>query len=318
MRRSTIITAGIFGIAAAGAGGWYYVDQRIRSEFDARLDALVASGQYESLHYDELSYSFDGSVAIEGLHVQQPGISYTLERVDVARLDYSGEIPLDLDIKVRGVRFPDGLPDLRGTDDEQLGALLARIATDDAIPLELDYSHRYQPDNAHQVDTAMTLRIPQLMHLDMSGRMRQVPLASVVELSDADVDPMLLQQQLLPLIADAEIPLLQLRLQDLGLVQAAVEQGAIDFNTTPDDYRNMLASQARNAYLFLPQSAQTLARDAGAHLASFMEGERTLHVSAQPQFEGKVGQLQVEIMGALLTGNFNRVVEVLNFELRTD
>jgi hypothetical protein len=316
--KHAVIAASIATLVAAGAGGWYYVDQRIRGEIDARLAAAVESGQYEALNYDELSYSFDGSIDISGLHVQQLGRQYRLEEVKISKLDYSQEFPREVQVSIRGLHFPEGVPDLSDTGNAQLGALLTRIAEDDRIPLEVDYSHTYQPDKAHQLDSTVAVRVPELLNLDFNSTMRELPMDALAALgADSSADPLAMQQQLLPLVSGAELPLIEVSLQDLGLVQAMMEAGASEFNATPEDYRNLLVSQARNAYLFLPQNAQQLGMDAGNELANFLEGGRTLSLKLEPQFNGSIAQLQTQLMGAMLIGNFNGMAELLNYTLIT-
>lgn len=301
-------------IVVIGAGGWYIADQRIRSAFDARLDQLVQGGQYEALYYDSLDYSFDGSITIDGLHVQQQGVHFRFDSVSLSKLEFGQTFPHNLDVKVRGLGFPDGLA---LGDDAQLALLLGPFADDEQIPLELDYQHRYQPEQDFQLDSTLAVKLPGLMNVDFSSRLRQLPIEALQALPADSEDPALVQQQL-QLLANAELPSARMSLQDLGLVQALVEGGAGRFGATPDDYRNMLVNQARNAYLFLPQGAQTLAMDAGAQLATFLEGGRTLTLALAPEHDGHIGRLQTDIMGAMFTGNFSRVAEVLNLELRTD
>lgn len=315
--KTAAVAASIASIIAIGAGGWFYVDQRIRGEVDARLASAVESGQYEALHYEDLSYSLDGSLRISGLHVQQLGTQYRLNEVSISKLDYREEFPREVQVQIRGLDFPDGLPDLSGTDSARLGALIARIAQDDGIPLEVDYSHSYQPDNAHQLDSLVAVRVPALLNLDFSSSLRQLPIDELAALAAAADSPET-QQQMLPLVSDAEIPRLAISMQDLGLVQALLELGASEFNATTEDYRNLLVSQARNAYLFLPQNAQQLGMDAGNEVASFLEGGRTLTLSLEPQFNGNVGQLQAQLFGAMLIGDFNRMAELLNLTLKTN
>jgi len=316
--KTTVIAVTAATIITAGAGGLYYVDQRIRGEVDARLAAAVASGQYEALHYEALGYGFDGSINISGLHIQQLGTQYRLDQIKVSKLDYRENFPREVQVSIRGLSFPAGLPDLSATENVQLGALLSRIATDDSIALELDYNHNYQPDQAHQLDSSVSLRVPALMNMGFSSSVRNLPIDTLSGGPDTDSDSTTAEQAWLQLMSEAELPSLQLSMQDLGLVQSMMEIGGMQFNATPEDYRNMLASQARNAYLFLPQNAQQLGMDAGAELAEFLEGGRTLTLTLEPQFNGRIEQLQTRLMGALLIGDFKGMAELLNLQLKSE
>jgi hypothetical protein len=316
--KTTVIAVTAATIITAGAGALYYVDQRIRGEVDARLAAAVASGQYEALYYEGLGYGFDGSINISGLHIQQLGTQYRLDQIKVSKIDYRENFPREVQVSIRGLSFPAGLPDLSATENVQLGALLSRIATDDSIALELDYNHNYQPDQAHQLDSSVSLRVPALMNMGFSSSVRNLPIDTLSGGPDTDSNSTTAEQAWLQLMSEAELPSLQLSMQDLGLVQSMMEIGGMQFNASPEDYRNMLASQARNAYLFLPQNAQQLGMDAGAELAEFLEGGRTLTLSLEPQFNGRIEQLQTRLMGALLIGDFKGMAELLNLQLKSE
>lgn len=318
MKPASIAAFGAAVLLTTGLGGWYYMDQRIRSEIDARLAAAVDSGRYDALEYDTLDYGLDGSVEIGGLLIEQQGTRYRLDRVAISEFDYSSEnVPRSLQVQVRGLQFPDGLPQAPNGDQTQLGALLARVAHNGHIPLELDYRHDYQPEAAHQLHSSIDLRVPALLQLQLNGSLRQVPLDAFAAVPVSD-DVLATTQALLPLVENAEIPQLSLQLQDQGLVQAMMEIGAGRFNATPADYRQLLVNQARNAWLFLPQNAQQLGRDAGEQLAGFLEQGGTLHLSLQPEFDGRIEQLQTELMGAMFIGDFAGMAELLNFSLRTE
>lgn len=314
--KKAMITVSV--VVLVATSGWYYVDQRIRGEIDARLAAAVESGQYEALNYQNLSYSFDGSIDIRGLHVQQLGRQYRLDEVRISKLDYTEEFPREVQVNIRGLHFPDGVADLSSTDNTRLDNLLARIAEDNNIPLEVDYSHLYQPDNAHLLESKVAVRVPALLNLDFSSTLRNLPMDTLAALgADASADSMAMQQRLQPLVSGAELPLVEISLQDLGLVQAMMETGAAEFNATTEDYRNLLVSQARNAYLFLPQNAQQLGMAAGNELADFMAGGKTLSLKLEPQFNGSIAQLQTQLMGAMLIGNFSGMAELLNYTITT-
>lgn len=312
--KSKIAAAVCMLVLALGAGIWFYADYRLRNEVDIRLQSAVDSGSYDALYYDDLSFALNGDVTLTNLHVEQLGFDYMLEQVVVSNMDYGNEIPRQVDVTIKGLQFPGGLPDLSNTENASLGLLLSRIAQNDTIPLEIGYKHRYDPDNAFQLNTDVFLLIPSLMQMNMSSTMRNLPLENLSAYNDANMDPAQLQAQLMPLMNQAEFPSFHLQLEDQGLVQAMVDIGAADFSTPPEDYRNMLVSQAKNAYLFLPQSTHALVMNAGNQLAAFLEGGRTLSLKLQPEFNGSIQKLQPQIMGAVLTGDVNSVAELLNLE----
>lgn len=298
-----------------GGVGWFYVDHRIRSEFDARLQAAVDNGSYEALYYDELSYTFNGDVSIKNLHVKQYGTEFVLQQFQINNLDISEQIPRDIRVHISGMQFPDGLPDLSDTDSAALGQLLQRSIQGDTIPLELTYVHKYDPENDFQLDSSVMASIPELMNIEFSSSMKKISLETLADYNQSIADPMAAQLELMQMLSKGEFSSMTFSLQDTGLVQGYMEITAEDFAVAPEDYRNMLVTQARNLYLFLPQNAQGLAMNAGIQLAAFLEGGKTLTVKLQPQFNGSIEKLQPQIMGAALTGDYNRIVELLQFEL---
>jgi len=309
-----ILLACLTGLVLGGLSTWFYVDYRIRGGVDERLQAAVDDGSYEALYYDGLSFNYKGDIRIHNLHVVQPGFKYVLEIVELNNLDFSNNPPRTVDVRIQGLKFPDGVPDLSNSDNPMLGRFLEQIADNDAIPLELNYSHRYDPDNAWQVDSVLKLDIPGLLQFDLNGTMRNLPLEA---LQVPELDPLTQQAQYLPLLDQTELPSLQLRLQDLGLVQTMLEIGAADFNVSAADYQTLLTSQLRNAWLFMPQQAQELMMETGSQLADFLQGGRTLTLSMQPEHNGSVQMLSPLVMGAVFSGNFSQVVELLNLELST-
>ena len=123
------------------------------------------------------------------------------------------------------------------------------------------------------------------------------------------------QAQWLELLASADIPSLQMALLDEGFLDAMIATAAEQNGVAPEDFRTLLVSQVQNFYLFLPQTAQGLAMSAGAEIAKFLEGGKTLSLSIAPEYGGNIKQLQEEIMGAVFTGDYNKVSEVLHLEI---
>ena len=101
-------------------------DDDIEGRRQEILDAAAAvdSGRYEALDYESLDYGLDGSIEFGGLSVQQDGTRYLLDQVSISKLDVREAFPPELEVRIRGLRFPDGLPDLSQSDQAQLGALL--------------------------------------------------------------------------------------------------------------------------------------------------------------------------------------------------
>jgi hypothetical protein len=189
-------------------------------------------------------------------------------------------------------------------------------AADGDLPLELDYSHRYDPDNAHQLDSTMKMTVPEYFTLDAKSVTRGIEMETLEQLNNPD--PLIAQQQLMALMQVAEFPSMQMTLQDHGVVDDMLALSAQELGVSPQDYRTLLVSQAQNFYLFLPPTAQSFAMAAGAEMAEFLEGGKTISVSLAPEYGGSLQRLQEEVMGAVFTGDYNKVSELLHLEISTN
>jgi hypothetical protein len=87
---------------------------------------------------------------------------------------------------------------------------------------------------------------------------------------------------------------------------------------SPEEYRTLLVSQAQNFYLFLPTTGQNFAKLAGAEMAEFLEGGKTISVSLAPEYGGNLQRLQADVMGAVFTGDYDKISELLHAEIITD
>lgn len=318
---NTRIAAGLgIAVVATAAGGWFWMDYSIRKAVDDYLQAAVDSGRYDALSYEELHFNFKRDITLENFLVREDDLEYLLEEVQLRNLDLDNEFPHHIDVSIRGLRFPNGLPEPDDDGDaDSLQPWLERIASGgERIPLQIDYSHRYDPDNAWQFDTQTRADLPGMLRLDLNSRMNNLSFETLQQLEqEMQNDPEAAQSRMLPVLSNIRFQSVELELADSGVVQAMMEIGAGELQAQPEDYRALLVSQARNAYLFLPAAAQDLARGMGEELATFLEGNRTLNLRVNPQFDGHVERLTPEVMAAAFTGDIGRIAELLNLELKT-
>lgn len=305
-------------LLATGAGGVYwYINDRAKSVVDERLDALVTNGSYDALAYEDMQIHMNGDITMTNLNVVQGPLEYTLRNINIANFDYANEFPRHMDVSIDGLQLP--ALDANSADPQvaTLSTLLDSLGTGPEVPLSVNYSHRYDPDNAHQTASTMHLAITDAFTLDLNSITRNLQMQALngVDAPDPDADPARAQAQLMALLADAEIPSMDLTLQDEGFLDGIIATGANRLGVAPEDYRNLLVSQVRNFYLFLPQNAQQLAMSAGTELATFLEGGKSLSVSIAPEYGGNIRRLQEEIMGAVFTGDYDHVGDLLNLEI---
>jgi hypothetical protein len=307
---SAIVVVG----AVAGAGAYWYVNDRAKDLVDARIDEMVASGSYDSADYETLSVAVNGDITMTNLNLVQGPLDVTLRNITITNLDYTNRFPRHFDLSVDGMRLSP--VDNPTQDANALAAMLGQFGTAEDIPLELDYSHRYDPANAHQLDSTMKLTIPDYFTLDASSVTRGIEMETLEQLNNPD--PAIAQQQLTALMQVAEFPSAKMILQDNGLVEDMLAKSAEQLGVSPADYRTLLVSQAQNFYLFLPPTAQSFAMAAGAEMAEFLEGGKTISVALAPEYGGSLQRLQAEVMGAVFTGDYNKVAELLHVEIITE
>ncbi|MDY6983305.1 MAG: hypothetical protein SV422_09465 [Pseudomonadota bacterium] len=310
-----ILIAAFVLVVVAGGGAYWYANDRARALVDERIDEMVASGAYDSASYESLNVGLTGDITLTNVNIVQGPLDYTVQNITVTNLDYANEFPRHIDVNVKGLR----VAQLGNTDDPgaaALGAMLQNLPADEYIPLELDYQHLYDPDNAHQLDSTMRLTIPEFFTLDTSSTTRNIEMQTLDQLNNAD--PLIAQQQLMALMQAAELPSMSMTLQDHGIVDDMLAASAAGNGVSPEDFRRLLVSQAQNFYLFLPQNAQAFAMAAGMEMAEFLEGGKTLTVSVNPEYGGSFQRLQQEAMGAFLTGDYGKISELLHLQIETN
>lgn len=304
---SAILMAGLYGIASLLA----------HRMVDDQLEALVQSGAYQRADYASLWLLPTGTLQISGLHVEQTGNELVINDIAISDIDFLHPTPWHMTLSASGLHFPDGLPDLSGTGNRVMETVLQEFSADNTVPLQLQYSYNYNPDNSEQIVYNTSLVLPDWFKLVVDTETRNLPLESLQAIRETE-DPAaaaLLQQSAL---AAAALPRAELRLTDNGFVARLVEMTAQRLGTPPPDLREQLKSQVQNYYLFLPASLQTMAMQIGNELAMFLDGNKTLALTIQPAYEGKLELLQPEVMGVVLTGNFDRAIELLQLQIRAE
>lgn len=302
-------------VIIAGGGVYWYINDRAQTLVDERIDEMVASGAYDSASYESMRVGLTGDITMTNVNIVQGPLDYTVQNITVTNYDYANEFPRHFDLSVKGLRL-EPLGDVDDPRAAAFGTMLNELATGEAVPLELDYQHRYDPDNAHQIESEMRLSVPDFFTLDASSTTRNIEMQTLDGLNDAD--PAIAQQQVMALMQAAEVPSMAMTLQDHGFVEDMLATSAAENGVSPEDFRRLLISQAQNFYLFLPQNAQSFAMAAGAEMAEFLEGGKTLSVSVAPEYGGSLQRLQQEVMGAALTGDYGKISELLHLQIETN
>lgn len=304
-------------VLVAAGGIYFYARHRATQVVDEQMERLVSSKVYDSLEYESLNLGMTGELELENVRVSKSGYEVVLQEVALSNMDYAHETPWHMDVEVRGLHFPNGLPDFSTMGSAPVAALLQDVVQNDTVPLSMRYSYNYDPDQNHQLVYNASTALPQYFTLTMDSESRNVPLETMMALNNGTIPQEQALATVTQMLSTLAIPRARVMLQDEGIVDSWINSSAVANNLAPADLREQLKSQARNFYLFLPQNAQGIAMQGGIELAEFLDGGRTLSVTITPEFEGNFSRLQQEAITALFTQDFKKVADLLHLEIQT-
>ncbi|MDT8399688.1 MAG: hypothetical protein RQ899_13850 [Pseudomonadales bacterium] len=301
-----------------GLGAFYLVANRELSQNVDRLFAqILASGAYQDLSYDSVTIGLDGTVRLEQLTVvEQEGLAYTFQTVDISDYDYQHDIPRHARLKVSGLSFPKGLPVLEENEPHVLTDYLQSLMRNEVLPLVIDYRFAYEPEQEYLISNTASFDLQDAGVLSINAMVKQIPLEEFFAYSNEQF-PELAHMQLLNTLSRAEIPEAGLSFQDAGVLNAALEKQAVNAGMSREDFQQRLISQIQGLPLFFPASLQGLMTSTSAKLSSFLEGGKTFSIAIEPMYDGNIQRLQPEILSAFYTGDYNRIAALLNLKLET-
>jgi len=294
---------------------WLIINWQARSVVDERIAQMLATGAYDEVSYDNLLIRLNGDLIMHNLRIRSATGEFILQDIRVSNFDYSAAFPRNLAVTVRGLQLPNGLPPLPDGSSNPLQELLDGLMIGQTLPLEVDYRHSYSPEQEFRLDSGVRLALPGAFTLQFSSLTSNLDLQAYNDADNLDDDPAAAQLQLMENLRELEIANASLQFQDQGVVAALLEDTARKYGMPVTDLRTMLGSQAGSLHLFLPENVREFAMDTGAQLASFLDGGKTLSVSVTPQLNGRLAELQTELMAAAFIGNFARIVELLDLEI---
>ncbi len=312
MKRRLLIgipVALVLGVAGLYGGAWLLAQRMV----DEQLTRLVTSGNYQQADYANLWLLPNGTLLLRELHLQQQDFNLVINTIEVSDMDYLHAIPWHLSVRIDGIHFPDGLAPLSGSDSRLLTSALEELVDSDTLSVQATYSYRYEPASDEQIVYNAALSLPGYFDAAAATETRHLSLQELEDMREAAPDYLLAMQQ--AALSDAALPRAALHITDRGLVDKYIKVTAENLGTDAATLRPQLKSQVRNYHLFLPENLQTLAITAGSALSSFLDGGKTLSLTITPAYGGSLQQLQPEVMGVVLTGDFERAAELLKLEV---
>lgn len=306
---------GLILVVLVAAGLYLYAHHRATQVVDQQVDRLVSSKVYDSLEYESLDLGMTGDVQLNNVQLSKNGDQLVMQEVSITNLDYSHETPWHMDIEIRGLHFPDGLPDVSTLGSPAITTLLNDVVQDDTIPVIVHYGYNYNPNESHQLTYNASTALPEYFTLTMASESRNVPLETMMSLSNGATASEEATLKMMELLSTLAVPQARIALQDQGIVDSWITSTAESSGMNPGDLREQMKSQARNYYLFMPQNAQGIAMQAGIQLAAFLDGGRTLSIAVTPEYEGSISRLQQEVMAAAFTQDFKKIADVLHLQI---
>lgn len=295
-------------LLALATGGYFYINAQVEAAVDARIDEFLASGDYQVLEYDSVRLTLRGEILLDNLHViDDDGNDYLLDHIRVSELDLFNATPHHLLLTATGMHFPAGLPAFGNGSVRAWRTYLENAMEGDYLPVEIRYRYTFNPDDAARLDNDISVSLPGGFHLSSISTFHNLDLAAP--------DPG--RGDTTTALQDADIPSATLALRDMGMVEDMLAIQGQDAGLDGEQYRQQLLAQLQTMVMFAPRQLQGMAQDYLVRFAEFLEGDKTLQVSIEPEFGGNVRQLQGEILGAFYIGNFSRIADLLHLEVET-
>jgi hypothetical protein len=307
-KKSTFLL--LFGLPLIVGAAFIALNLRVRSMVDERMEEFVSAGFFQSLDYAAVWLMPDGEIIMRDLHVvDTENNEYVLKEIAVSEYDYINEFPHHLKLSVSGMHFPGGIPATNNLSTSAWHTYIESILDEDVLPISVAYGYDYSPDNKHYMENDFSIELPGSFVLTASSEIENI---SVLQLDSIGLGPGTSATQYSSSLQDSRILGAEITVQDTGLVPAmlAAQGEAVDLD--PSEYRQQLMQQLEALAVFAPQQLQFVAQDLVLRIGELLEGEKTLRVSVSPEFKGNFQELQLEIMGAIYTANFERIFEVLN------
>ncbi|MDR2212242.1 MAG: hypothetical protein LBE21_01255 [Pseudomonadales bacterium] len=317
MNSKILIGAGAAAVAVLVVGGYFFVNQKADVKADEFVAALNASGQYDNVSYDSVDVSPTGVITMSNLRLEQNGQKSVLQNLRINDYDYSHETPWHIDMEIEGVQFPDGIDALFAQSGSEPMPPEVRdlLFKGDTMPIKMRFNYNYEPDDNNQIEFKSNFGFPDVVSFNMDGTLRGVAIENFDSSQYDPTDPTAAMVMMSELMGTAEIPSLTLSFADDGFLDFALNTAAAQNGISPEDARALMISQVSSASAMVPPEAQALVQSISAEVVEFLAGGSTLEIRINPELGGSIAQLQPQIMGAVFTGDFNQIAELLHLEV---
>ncbi len=303
-------------LIAAFAGLYFYANRETENQLDIYIQRAVASGAYNDIHYESAEFGVNGTITITGLNVTDASnFNYLVDQVQLSDMDFINPFPRSISITANGFRFPEGAPELQlPLSSPELENFLGLIDGTQSVPLEIQYSHQYDPRNNEEFNSTINLGIPDSFAMRIDSSTRNIPYETLSLISD----PAEAQAAFNTALMAAEVPVFSLSISDFGILEGLLANQANQQSRSIEEIRSEFMSMTQSLFLFAPADLQAQAIDLGNQLTAFLEGDRTFNLAIRPDMSGSIQQLQGPIMGAFFNNDYAQIIDLLNLEFYTE
>ncbi len=303
-------------LIAAFTGLYFYANRETVNQLDIYIQRALASGVYNDIHYESAEFGVDGTITITGLNVTDAiNFNYLVDHVQLSDMDFFNPFPRSVSIMANGFRFPEGASELQlPLASPGLKNFLGAIDSSQSVPMEIRYSHQYDPRDNESFNSTISLGVPDSFSMRINSSTRNIPLETLSLIRDPAEAEVAFSTALMA----AEIPALSLQISDSGFLDGLLANQAIQQNRNIEEIRSELMSLTQSLFLFAPTDLQTQAIELGNQLTAFLEGNRTFNLAIHPDMSGSIQELQGPIMDAFFNNDYAQIVNLLNLETYTE
>ncbi|MER2492496.1 hypothetical protein [Catenovulum sediminis] len=317
MKKGIIITAGAVCIVAGCVTfAQIKANEYAKTQLDSYLAKLKTQGVISQANYQTIDVSLFGSVELTNLALHSADLpeSITLQKVTISDFDVQHDIPHSMKVRLEGVKLPINLQDEKFNHSGVFAEYVSNLGYTDQLPLTAEVQYQYDAQNAHTYTSSLDIGLTQLGNYHISATTKNIPLNVLMELT-ANKTPN--QAQIASVLQTAALPNLAISFKDEGAVSTYINISAKETGMAQQKVKarvnEVLAMQAD---MLLPPQLDAFKVQLLAEIESFMDGNKTLKVSINPEHQGEVNKLQPEVIAALMKQDFANIIKLLKLEIK--
>lgn len=313
-----ILSVGAVAVIAAGGIGFYShtINAKAKDALDGYVEDLKASGQFSDVSYESVNASFGGDLEIKNFTMTPSAgeDSVTFKSIKVDNIDYGHETPHHMNVNIEGLKIPENVQEQLKADNTPVAAYFKSIGVEDTVPLAINFSYDYDEANEQTQDSELSMGIAKFGRYEFKSTTKNIPI-DFYKNSD-NSDPMLMQMQVMNMLNTASFPSISMAYTDEGGLNDILDIMANEMSVERDEYKQQISSQAQMmAEMFIPPGMEAFKLNALTQLDSFLEGDKSLQISLNPEHGGSFQELQPIVMEAVMKQDYQAVIDLLKLDI---